>query len=143
MFEPVTDRSIKLADGRTMAFTEWGDLDGPPVMFFHGTPHSRLWCPDIAATQAAGVHLVIPDRPGYGRSDEPPANLTMRGWTDDVIRLADALDLDRFAGHRLVEWRDVCVGLRGGDPGPRHEGRRDRWLGLADRRGAGRPRASQ
>jgi len=38
MFEPVTDRSIHLADGRTLAFTEWGDLEGPPVMFFHGTP---------------------------------------------------------------------------------------------------------
>ena len=96
MFEPVTDRSIHLADGRTLAFTEWGDLEGPPVMFFHGTPHSRLWCPDVAATYAAGAHLVIPDRPGYGRSDAPPATLTMAGWTDDVIQLADALDLDRF-----------------------------------------------
>jgi hypothetical protein len=56
MFEPSADRSIKLADGRTLAFTEWGDLDGPAVMFFTGTPGSRLFCPDIAATQAAGVH---------------------------------------------------------------------------------------
>jgi len=101
MFEPVTDRSIQLADGRTLAFTEWGDLEGPPVMLFHGTPHSRLWCPDIAATQAAGAHLVIPDRPGYGRSDEPQATLTMRGWTDDMIQLADVLDLDRFG---VIGW---------------------------------------
>lgn len=101
MFEPVTDRSIQLADGRTLAFTEWGDLDGPPVMFFHGTPHSRLWCPDIAATRAAGVHLVIPDRPGYGGSDEPPATQTMRAWTHDVVQLADALRLDRFG---VVGW---------------------------------------
>ena len=101
MFEPITDRSIQLADGRTLAFTEWGDLAGRAVMFFTGTPGSRLFCPDIAATQAAGVHLVIPDRPGYGRSDEPPASLTMRGWTDDVIQLADALDLARFG---VIGW---------------------------------------
>ena len=140
MFEPVTDRSIQLADGRTLAFTEWGDLDGPAVMFFHGTPHSRLWCPDIAATQAAGVHLVIPDRPGYGRSDEPPANLTMCGWTDDVIQLADALGLDRFG---VIGWSSgatyalACAAVIP----DRVTRRRDRRLGLADRRRAGRARA--
>ena len=101
MFEPRADRSIQLADGRTLAFAEWGDLDGPAVLFFHGTPHSRLWCPDIAATQAAGVHLVTVDRPGYGRSDPPPAEVTMRDWTGDVVQLADALHLDGFG---VVGW---------------------------------------
>ncbi len=101
MFEPRTDRSIQLADGRTLAFAEWGDLDGPAVLFFHGTPSSRLWCPHIAATQAGGVHLVTVDRPGYARSDPLPAHLTMRDWTDDVVQLAEALRLDRFG---VVGW---------------------------------------
>lgn len=101
MFEPRADRSIELADGRALAFAEWGDLDGPTVVFFHGTPHSRLWCPDIAATEAAGVHLVTIDRPGYGRSDQPAAELTMRDWTADVVQLADALRVDRFG---VVGW---------------------------------------
>lgn len=101
MFEPRADRSIKLADGRTMAFAEWGDLDGPAVLFFHGGPHSRLWCPDIGATRAAGVHLVTVDRPGFGRSDPAPADLTLRDWTGDAVQLADALHLDRFG---VVGW---------------------------------------
>ena len=101
MFEPLADRSITLADGRRLAFAEWGDLGGPVVVFFHGTPHSRLWCPDIAATRATGVHLVTVDRPGYGRSDPPPADLTMRGWTDDVSQLADTLHVDRVG---VVGW---------------------------------------
>jgi pimeloyl-ACP methyl ester carboxylesterase len=101
VFEPLADRSIELADGRQLAFAEWGDLDGPVVLFFHGTPHSRLWCPDIAATRTAGVHLVTVDRPGYGRSDPPPADLSMRGWTDDVSQLADALRADRVG---VVGW---------------------------------------
>ena len=101
MFEPLADRSITLADGRRLAFAEWGDLGGPVVVFFHGTPHSRLWCPDIAATRATGVHLVTVDRPGYGRSDPPPADLTMREWTDDVSQLADTLHVDRVG---VVGW---------------------------------------
>jgi len=101
VFEPLADRSITLADGRCLAFAEWGDLGGPVVVFFHGTPHSRLWCPDITATQASGVHLVTVDRPGYGRSDPPPPDLSLRGWTDDVSQLADALHADRIG---VVGW---------------------------------------
>ena len=138
MYEPHADRSIRLADGRAMAFAEWGDLAGPAVLFFHGTPHSRLWCPDVAATQAAGVHLVTVDRPGYGRSDAPPADVTVRDWTDDVIQLADALHLDRFG---VVGWSGgalYATGLRRRDPGPPDRCRRERWSGMARRRGAGR-----
>jgi hypothetical protein len=95
VFKPRTDRTITLTDGRTLAFAEWGVPDGPPVLFLHGNPHSRLWCPDVAATEAAGCRLITLDRPGYGRSDPPP-RLSLRGWTDDVISLADALEIDRF-----------------------------------------------
>ena len=101
MFEPLTDRSIQLTDGRSMAFAEWDVLDGPAVVYFPGTPHSRLWCPDVGATEAAGVHLVTVDRPGYGRSDLAPAEVTMGDWTSDVVELADALDLARFG---VVGW---------------------------------------
>ena len=36
------DASLKLADGRTLAYTDCGDPDGPLVMYFHGAPTSRL-----------------------------------------------------------------------------------------------------
>jgi pimeloyl-ACP methyl ester carboxylesterase len=101
LYEPRTDRSIDLIDGRTLAFAEWGDQEGPAVVYFHGTPHSRLWCPDIVATHAAGVHLVTVDRPGYGRSDPLPAESTIRDWTDDMVQLADALGVARFG---VVGW---------------------------------------
>lgn len=101
VFEPMADRSITLADGRRLALAEWGELGGPVVVFFHGTPHSRLWCPDVAATRAAGVHLVTVDRPGYGRSDPPPADLTLHAWTDDVRQLADSLHAERVG---VVGW---------------------------------------
>jgi pimeloyl-ACP methyl ester carboxylesterase len=64
--QPIRDERMRLRDGRALAFTEWGDLDGPPIFFFHGSPLSWLWCPDEDATQAARVHnTVIPARPSY------------------------------------------------------------------------------
>jgi pimeloyl-ACP methyl ester carboxylesterase len=93
---PRADATMTLADGRTLAYSEWGDLSGQPVMLMHGAPASRLLCPDEDATAAAGVRLLTVDRPGYGGSDPHP-DLTLLGWADDVQALADRLDLERFA----------------------------------------------
>lgn len=87
---------MRLRDGRALAYAEWGDLDGPPVFFFHGAPLSRLWCPDDEATRAAGVRLVTVDRPGVGGSDLQPGR-RLADWPLDVAELADALEVDRFA----------------------------------------------
>ena len=94
--QPIRDERVRLRDGRALAYAEWGDLHGPPVFFFHGSPLSRLWCPDEEATQAAGVHLVAVDRPGFGRSDLQPGRRLV-DWPLDVAELADALGIDRFA----------------------------------------------
>jgi len=66
---PKADRTIRLPDGRGLAYSEWGDLAGRPVVLLHGTPGSRLICLDEDATLAAGVRLLTMDRPGYGLSD--------------------------------------------------------------------------
>ena len=90
---PKLDRTMKLADGRMLAFSEWGDLDGRPVALLHGMPGSRLMCPDTEATETAGVRLITIDRPGYGRSDPRP-DRTLLNWVDDYVELADHLRLD-------------------------------------------------
>jgi pimeloyl-ACP methyl ester carboxylesterase len=89
---PKVDRTIPLRDGRQMAYCEWGDLAGRPVVLLHGMPGSRLFCPDEAATEAADVRLVTIDRPGYGRSD-PRRGRTLLDWADDYAELAEQLDL--------------------------------------------------
>ena len=86
---------MNLPDGRRLAYTEWGAPDGKPVLHFHGTPGSRLWCPDEAATAASNVRLIVPDRPGFGRSD-PQEGRTYADWPNDVEALADALEIASF-----------------------------------------------
>lgn len=63
-------------------------------MLFHGTPGSRLFCPDERATSDAGVRLVTFDRPGYGRSDPDPSR-TVLSATQDLELLLDHLDFRR------------------------------------------------
>ena len=39
---PSRDSTIRLTDGRVLAYAEWGDPDGRPVFFFDGMPGTRL-----------------------------------------------------------------------------------------------------
>jgi pimeloyl-ACP methyl ester carboxylesterase len=59
---------------------------------FHGTPATRLQCPDSDATLAAGVRLVTIDRPGYGESDPRP-NRSLLSWPEDYAEFHDLLGL--------------------------------------------------
>ena len=90
--------SIRLADGRTLAYAERGDPDGWPVLSCHGSPGSRLerHVEDAGAYRRWGVRFVVPDRPGFGRSDRHPGRRVV-DWPDDVRQLLDHLGIDRFA----------------------------------------------
>jgi pimeloyl-ACP methyl ester carboxylesterase len=103
-----TDNRITLRDGRSLSYAEYGDSQGKPVLHFHGTPSCRLEGDRPAIDEIAarlGVRLIVPDRPGCGLSDFKPKR-TLLDWPDDVVELADALHLDRFA----------VMGMSGGGP---------------------------
>ena len=87
---------MRLRDGRTIAYAEWGDPAGPPVVLLHGAPGSRLFHPDLTATDASGVRLITFDRPGFGGSDRREGR-ELIDTPSDVAQLADHLGLDRFA----------------------------------------------
>lgn len=97
---PARDSTIRISDGRILAYAEWGPADGTPVLLFHGGPGSRLFCPDVQTTEAERVRLIGVDRPGYGRSDPRPGH-TVLDSAADVGELADRLGLERFS---IVGW---------------------------------------
>ena len=101
-----TALTVRLRDGRTLGYAEYGDPAGKPVFFFHGFPGSRL---EAAMGHDAAVkhggRLISIDRPGYGLSDFKPGR-TLLDWPEDVTELAAALGIDRFG----------VAGVSGGGP---------------------------
>ncbi len=89
--------SVTLPDGRELAYEEYGDPAGFPVLSFHGGLSSRLdAAPAHEAAVAKGVRLISPDRPGIGLSTYQPGR-RLTDWPADVERLTDALGIGRFA----------------------------------------------
>jgi hypothetical protein len=75
---------VRLRDGRSLGFAQYGRPDGVVVVNAHGGLVGRL---DVAAAapfaERAGVRLISPDRPGIGLSDPLPGR-TMLDWAVDV-----------------------------------------------------------
>ena len=88
-------QTLRLEDGRTLGFAEWGDASGVPLVHFHGSSSSRLERP-LQREALEGVRLVTIDRPGHGLSDFQP-DRTLLDWPQDVAALADRLGIERFA----------------------------------------------
>jgi pimeloyl-ACP methyl ester carboxylesterase len=92
--------------GRVLRVRDAGEPSGPAVMYFHGTPGSRLdlsFGEQIAAGR--GVRLISFDRPGYGGST--PAPFGLAAIAADAHAVADGLGVARFA----------TLGMSGGGPG--------------------------
>jgi len=98
----VPDVSVmELADGRELAWIEYGVREASPVFAFHGSPgtcHHFAGLAEVASRK--GVRLIAPDRPGYGHSTYQSAR-SYESWTRDVAQLADHLGIERFGviGH--------------------------------------------
>jgi pimeloyl-ACP methyl ester carboxylesterase len=92
----VTD-SVRLPDGRDLAYEEYGVASGFPVLHCHGGLSSRLdAAPAHEAAVALGVRLISPDRPGMGLSTYQPGRRLV-DWPADVSHLMDALGVAEFA----------------------------------------------
>jgi len=97
---------LTLKDGRRLGYAEYGDPNGKPLFYFHGMPGSRLEGElTEEAARKLGIRVIATDRPGYGLSDFQPRR-TFLDWPADVVALADALAIDRFA----------VAGFSGGGP---------------------------
>ena len=91
----MTEHRVTLPDGPTLSLAEYRDPDGPVVVFLPSAPGSRRIDPDPAATAAAGVRLLVVDRPGYGESTPLPTGVaaTLTGVADDVAAALGALGI--------------------------------------------------
>jgi pimeloyl-ACP methyl ester carboxylesterase len=94
-------RQLRLSDGRTLGYDEFGDPEGSPVLFFHGFGSSRVVRhPDDEIATQLGARVIAVDRPGIGISTRQP-NRRVTDWPRDVVELLDRLGIERCS---IVAW---------------------------------------
>jgi pimeloyl-ACP methyl ester carboxylesterase len=97
VFEAVnSEQFIQLEDGAVVAFEEYGDASGLPVIFCHGWPSSRTMArlTDERARDL-GIRIISPDRPGISGSSLQP-DRKLADWPRRVERIADHLSIREF-----------------------------------------------
>jgi haloalkane dehalogenase len=98
-------------DGLRLAHVDEGD--GPPVVMFHGEPTwGFLWRKVAPPLLEAGHRVILPDLPGFGRSDKPtdPGWYSYDRFTAVMADLLERLDL-RGATFVVHDWGGP-IGLR-------------------------------
>lgn len=91
--------------GTKLAYHEYGDPKGRPVIFYHGTgSHVHGMLLHKPALEL-GFRIIAPDRPGVAQSDFRPG-WTVLEYAQDIAGLADRLGIERFG----------AIGISGAGP---------------------------
>ncbi|MCT7953159.1 alpha/beta hydrolase, partial [Ancylothrix sp. C2] len=80
---PERQRTMQLPDGRRLAWSEWGPVDGIPVLFCTGAAMSSWLGFGVNELPTLDLRLIAIDRPGLGLSDPYP-NKTLSSWVEDM-----------------------------------------------------------
>jgi pimeloyl-ACP methyl ester carboxylesterase len=91
--------SVKTPDGLTIAAQEWGNPQGPEILFIHGFAQSHLsWMRQVNSDLAKEFRIITYDLRGHGNSDKPLDKARYhdnKAWSDEVKAVMDAAGLKR------------------------------------------------
>jgi pimeloyl-ACP methyl ester carboxylesterase len=87
-----TQRKLQLTGGRSIAWYEWGEAAGTPIIFCTGAAMSGFMGFGANAIGELGVRLLSIDRPGLGQSTNDP-QMTFASWAEDVREILVAENL--------------------------------------------------
>src|SRR5215216_2470008 len=91
-----TEQIVQLDKGGVVAFQEYGDATGTPVIFCHGWPSSRTMAQlTDEPARALGGRLISPDRPGISGSSMQ-LNRKLSDWPRLIEQLVDDLKIRDF-----------------------------------------------
>jgi pimeloyl-ACP methyl ester carboxylesterase len=93
-------------EGQRVAWDEYGDPAGRPLIYAHGWPSSRLQARLLHhLARERGMRVLALDRPGIGQSTHQPGR-TLESWPSLVAAFADAQGIGSF----------TQLGVSGGGP---------------------------
>jgi pimeloyl-ACP methyl ester carboxylesterase len=97
------DQVFKLPDSRLLVYHLYGPENGRPVLYFHGTPSSRLEPQLLPAfgidlqglLKKAGMQLIAVDRPGMGWSTHHTKGNRFLSFANDIRLLMEQLGVGK------------------------------------------------
>ena len=93
---------VSLPNGQRLAYVEWGDPKGEPVILLHGfTDTSRSWTQVLP--YLSEFRVIAVDQRGHGAASKPECCYALADFAYDVKLLMDVLKIERasVAGHSL------------------------------------------
>jgi pimeloyl-ACP methyl ester carboxylesterase len=87
-------------DGLKVFYREAGDPGHPAVLLLHGFPSASHMFRDLIPELADRFHLVAPDLPGFGMTEQPARDrfsYTFENIANVIGRFTDVLGLQKFA----------------------------------------------
>jgi len=96
---------VTTPDGVKISAQEWGNPQGPAILFIHGFSQSHLsWSRQVRSELARDFHMVTYDVRGHGYSDKPTTPeyyKEAKRWADEVQAVIDQTGLRKPV---LVGW---------------------------------------
>jgi len=102
---PAKTFKVQTPDGVSIAAQEWGNPDGPEILFIHGFSQSHLsWSRQFGRELAKSFRLITYDIRGHGSSDKPLDAVYYRDhkrWAGELKAVMEAAKLKKPV---LVGW---------------------------------------
>lgn len=96
---PTFHRTIEV-EGLDIFFREAGPEGAPTILLLHGYPTSSRMFRNLIRDLSDQFHLLAPDYPGYGRSEQPPMaefDYTFDNMAKIVEGFLEALNVEKFS----------------------------------------------
>lgn len=71
--QPTLHKTVEV-DGINIFYREAGDVNRPTILLLHGYPTSSHMFRNLITDLSVRYHVLAPDYPGFGRSDQPAMN---------------------------------------------------------------------
>ncbi len=87
-------------DGLNIFYRESGNRNRPTILLLHGFPTSSHMYRNLMVDLSDSYHLLAPDYPGYGNSDQPPMkdfDYTFDNLAKVVEGFLDAVGVEKFS----------------------------------------------
>ena len=100
-FRPPPDlnpgQSSLVVNDKKLAYRDIGPRNAPTLLLVHGSPGASSIFDRVADELKYDFRLIIPDLPGFGRSQQKVDDLSIEAHADDLVEMIDQLKLEKVS----------------------------------------------